>query len=324
MPEDYQLIKNLNPFSCASPQRVREAEYVIDVRDSLHSTIWGVCSTGDQLLVQDNAIAALTRSANDVRDQVIQTLSSYIELSTRMRTFEELFLTQVLHPGYQLRTLIEQRERLEAECERIRSGIERGDYLNTDEIRDDVRAVLRDAARDQWYEPPEDELALPDVVEENDLNSGLDEHAQHRILREFRRIVLPKVHADTSDAPFEVFDVVHSAYKRRDYVLMESFLIQYRGELGPYHENGQAVSLRQAMERLSEYRSALRRLERRLELLKGNMTASERDDSRQARQRMEQQNQEFRRAIDEEAERLLKLRSYLESLVSDLHSRKAD
>lgn len=266
-------------------------------------------------------ITGLIRRANEVRERVIRALSSYLELSKRMITFEELFQTQVLHAGHQLRAIIEQRRRLEAEYDRIRSGIERGDYRSASEISDDVQEVLREVRRDQWDEPPLGALVSPEL-HQDDLDGGLDENTKRIILRDFRRIVLPRVHSDTSDTPFEVFDAAHAVYQAKDYVLMESFVIQYRGELSCYHDSGEVVSLAQAKEWLGEYQSAAERLAWRLELLKKNMTDGELDNPREVQQRMAQQNREFLQAIDEESERLLKLRNCLERLIDQPHGGK--
>jgi chromosome segregation ATPase len=80
------------------------------------------------------------------------------------------------------------------------------------------------------------------------------------------------------------------------------------------------VTAEQARARLSGYRAAQRRLDRRLHALRRDATDAELTDSEEARRRMRRQSEEFRRAVDEEAERLEEIRGRLQALLS--HSRE--
>ena len=255
-------------------------------------------------------------ATNAVRLRVDRALQEYTELSERMRAFEDTFGAQVLHAAAQLHETIAHRKRLEAEYERIRAKLERGNYASPEELEDEVRSALvttetehPDARLDG--EPPDD--ARDDVTA--DLNEELDEATRARIVRDFKRIVLPSVHADTSDAPYAVFNVAYSAYKVRDYTLMEAFVIRYRGEVGICDQTGQTLTAEQARTRLSEYQAAERRLDRRVRALRREATDDELTDPEPARERMLRQSEEFRRAIDEETERLEEIRGRLQALL---------
>ncbi|WP_181785955.1 hypothetical protein [Streptomyces phytophilus] len=267
-----------------------------------------------RLVPRFRTTADLVEATNDVREQVVRGLAEYVGLAARMREFEDAFSAQVLHAAQQLHEVIGRRKHLEAELERIRSRIDRGGYGSADEIEDDVRAVL-DAARAD-AEAADADAASPGEAEEpaDATGDGLDEAARKRILRDFKRIVLPSVHADTSDTSFSDFDIAYSAYKARDFVLMEALVVQYRGPVGAAEDDGRTVTREEAEARLREYRAAARRLEDRLRALRREITQDERDHPEQTRQRMRERNEQIRRSIDAEAERVLLLRRRLETL----------
>jgi hypothetical protein len=259
----------------------------------------------------EHGTAARTRRANEVRGDVVRTLGSYIDVAARKQELEEAFLTRLLPAGYRLREAIDERRRLEAACRGIRAGIERGDYGDAGEIAAEVRRVLRHDAEPcdgSHHEEPRAAAGEPqDEPPDEPQDDGLDEAERRRILGDFKRIVLPKVHADTSEAPFEVFDAAHAAYRSKDHVLMEAFVIQYRGELAACDRD-----------RLARYRSAARRLRRRLRLLRESMAVpGELGDAYALRRRIDARHKELRRAIDGEAERVLRLRACLESLTTE-------
>ncbi|MGP4012450.1 hypothetical protein [Streptomyces sp. 4N124] len=268
-----------------------------------------------RLVPRFETTAALIQATNEVREQVVRALAAYIELSGRMREFEDTFSTQVLHAAQQLHDIIGQRRRLEAELDRIRTRIERDGYESAQEIEDDVHAVLTAEPDDAAETARHD--AAPDAEDEPiaDGDDGLDDAARKRIVRDFKRIVLPSVHADTSDASFAVFDVAYSAYKAKDYVVMEALVIQYRGEIGAEDDVGRTVLQEEAAARLSEYRAAARRLEERLRSVRRHVTDAEVHNPEETRLRMQQRNEQIRRAIDEEAEHVLELRRRLEALL---------
>ncbi|MGW0760297.1 hypothetical protein ACWD1Y_28095 [Streptomyces sp. NPDC002814] len=269
-----------------------------------------------RLVPRFETTAALIQATNEVREQVVRALATYVELSGRMREFEDTFSAQVLHAAQQLHDIIGQRRRLEAELDRIRTRIERDGYESAQEIEDDVHAVLT-AEPDDAAEAAR-HGAAPDAEDEpgaGDGDDGLDDAARKRIVRDFKRVVLPSVHADTSDASFAVFDVAYSAYKAKDYVVMEALVIQYRGEIGVEDDAGRTVLQEEAAARLGEYRAAARRLEERLRAVRRHVTDAEVHNPEETRLRMRQRNEQIRRAIDEEAEHVLELRRRLEALL---------
>ncbi|GAB2588062.1 hypothetical protein [Kribbella endophytica] len=261
-----------------------------------------------ELARDEFGVIGATKAANAVREQVVRTLEAYVGLSARMRRLEDAFRTQVMGAGYQLQQLIEERRRLEAELDRIRTRLADGEYADDAALAADVDAALVDTVPGPLNEDD------PTASAEQHSDDGLDELSRRRILREFKRIVLPKVHTDTSTAPPEEFEVAHAVYRERDYVLMEAFVLQYRGELGPYDDDGAELSTGQATDRLASYRAAARRLDDRLARLRADATEAELTVPDDAQHRIREQNQEFLRAIDEESATVMRLRTELENL----------
>lgn len=255
-----------------------------------------------------------------VRARVVRALEDYIELSDRMRRLEAAFSTQVMHTAARLHETIARRRRLEAEYERIRATLERGGYASAEALYEDVCEALvtvetehpdagtgADPVAGEGADaggPPEPADSFDRAVLAED-ERELDAAVKARIVRDFKRIVLPNVHADTSDAPYAVFDVAHSAYRARDYTLMEAFVIRF-----------QVVPAEDASAHLAQYLAAERRLDRRLRMLRQAAMFDELNDTEEAaNERMRRQSEEFRRAIDAESERLAEVRAALRALL---------
>ncbi|GAB3412067.1 hypothetical protein GCM10027569_29670 [Flindersiella endophytica] len=265
-------------------------------------------------------MADKVREIDNVRARVVLALEDYIALSDRMRRLEAAFSVQVLHTAARLHETIARRRTLEAEYERIRGKLERGGYASAEALYEEVCEALvtvetehpdGDEAGAEPQSGAEGDAAAPDTSGAFDRSAlaedekELDAAVKARIVRDFKRIVLPNVHADTSDTPYAVFDVAHSAYKARDYTLMEAFVIRFR-----------ILPDQEVCSHLAQYLAAERRLDRRLRTLRQAATFDELNDTEEAaNQRMRQQSEEFRRAIDEECERLAEVRGALRALL---------
>lgn len=262
----------------------------------------------------------LVQEVNEIRTRIIATLSEYSQLSSVMSDFENMFLSHVLLPSYQLQLTIQKRRFLEREYNRIHEAIEQGIYINPGEVENDVRQTLKHAEVAYAYKEGEqtDEslkaMSPTAVLESVEPDTVIDEKKKEELVKEFKRIVIPKVHTDTSEAPFEVFNSVYEAYRKRDYLLMEAFIIQYRGELSSKVGEDTLIFLDLVTTYSREYPSVLERLEKRIEKLKQDMTVKEIENPEEIQIQMKKQNREIRKAIYEEAEQILHLRSCLENL----------
>lgn len=264
-------------------------------------------------------IGSLVEECNELRDRILAILDEHNQLSSRMNELEEMFLTFVVLPGSQLRTVTQRRKFLEREYNRIRQAIEQGSYLSPEEIDHDIEQTLRHAEVAYDYDIGETDESLkamsPGVVlEPIEVDAVIDDEEKQELVREFKRIVMPQVHPDTSDAPFEVFDTVYKAYEKRDYLLMEVFIIEYRGGIVQPPGEDLLAFFDLVGTYSQRYRSVLERLQKRVEKLRQDMASQDMENPQKVRLRMERHNKEIRKAIYEESERIIHLRGCLEDL----------
>lgn len=257
-----------------------------------------------KLVRRGETVADPVRATNRLRDHIVSALARYFELSARMRDFENTFGRQVLQAAARLREIVASRHALQVDCARIRARLAGAGYASVEEVEADISSVL---SEDRGVCTAAIGTVLDADPGPGDEGADLDPATKDRITREFKRIVLPAVHADTSGEPFPVFDAVYNAYRARDYVVMEALVIQYRGAPNA--------------DRLTEYRAAQRRLDARLRATGRHATDSELRDPADARRRMAARHQQIRRAIDEQAEHIEQLRRSLETLLGDIRGR---
>jgi hypothetical protein len=264
---------------------------------------------------------SLVQEINEIRTHIIATLAEYNHLSSMMSKFENMFLAYVVLPGHQLHLTVQKRKFLEEEYNRIRRAIVQNMYVNEEEIENEVRQALRNAEVAFAYTEGEQsseslETMSPIAGLETTESEGvIDDKKKEGILKDFKRIVFPKVHADTANVPFEIFDTAHKAYKRKDYLLMEAFIIQYRGDLSQNVADDLLIFSDIVITCSHEYPLVLEKLERRIEKLKQDAMTRELENPEEIQMQMERQNREIRNAIYEEAEKILDLRSRLEDLL---------
>lgn len=257
--------------------------------------------------------AAIVRDTKDTQDAVTSILIKYLELSESMRAFEDTFSTQILSTASELFSARTRRKRLEAAYENIRVGINNGEYEDDDQLQKAVDDTLKliDVDLDDLHRTP---VLKPNGNDDDEF----DPVSKERIYRAFRRIVLPRVYPDTSDADYSEFEAAFTAYETRDYTLMEAFVIRYWDDIG-LEEDGNVLTTAQLKTRLKEYQAAQNRLENRLNVLRREVTTTELRAPEQARRRLEEQGQKFRQAILEEADRIRELQDSLRSLTIATH-----
>jgi hypothetical protein len=249
---------------------------------------------------------AIVRETKDVREAVVSMLEMYLELSAKMQEFEDIFSIKILSAAAELFAIRTRRKRLEIAVRRIQTRHADGEYGSEDELKDDIETAL------EFPDVVEDPTAM-EAPPDGD-GAELDAITKERIHRAFRRIVLPRVHSDTSDADVSEFEVAWSAYKSRDYTLMEAFVIRYQDDIG-VSEGDRRLTPAELRERLKAYQKAHRRLDRRLAVLQQEVTVAEIKAPEWARERIEVQAEKFRQSILEEAERIRDLEEALESLL---------
>lgn len=261
---------------------------------------------------------SLIKEINQTRTKMLNILDEYNQLLSNMSEYENMFLTHVIFPGYQLQLTIQKRKYLEREYKRIQKLIKSKLYSDPEQLRTDIRQIITDAEVQFAYKENEHVEVREDLKAKSpttgllyiDADTMLDEQKKEEIIREFKRVVIPQVHSDTSDTPFEVFNNVYTVYKKEDYLLMQAFTIQYRGEISADHK----VDVDTLKTYSQEYSSVLERFEKRIKKLKWDITIKELENPEVVQQEIKRQNREIRKAIYDESERILHIINQLEVL----------
>jgi len=260
-------------------------------------------------------------NAKDVRRRINELLDEYTRLAVRMSELENTFMTYVLLPGYQLQLAVKKREFLEGEHSRIRANIQRNAYSSTEEIIRDVRrsvshAEVEFAGRDLPDRDHETVFRSPAAgLDPGDQDFDLTEEDKTAIMAEFKRAVIPRVHADTSDAPFEEFNSVLAVYRKKDFLLMKAYVIRYADEFVPAQGEPEKGFVERIVRATAGDRRVFEKLAARIEGLKRNMTAQELENQDEVLRQIKNQNREIQKAIYREAEELLRLQNLLEELI---------
>lgn len=300
----------------------KRAQYGSDVPKDIWEELIQVSRSLDR--EEGKALAAVrvkTKYINDLRTKIVETLDQYNHWREQMREVEKLFLTNIVRPGYRLKQAVRQREHLEEEYRRIRRRVENESYEGLEELEIDIRGVLThsDTAFEADQESFEDEvlkekefLPMPDEIDVDDI---VDEFEKDNLVSDFKRVVLPSVHPDTSDTSEDVFQNVFEVYERRDYVLMEAYTVQYKGEIEPDPEEDPIEFLEETGDYQERLQRLLGRLKRRVEHLIRDLTPKELEDPDHLREEFHQQREEIRQRTQEESESILRLRGELQDLI---------
>ena len=265
----------------------------------------------------------LAGEVNQLRGEIMTQLSDYNHWRDQIRQVEEQFLLYIVRPGYQLKLAVRQRERLEQAYQRIYEGIQREGYPNQEELAADIHRVLaHDAAASEVQEDvPDETLEQEESLYDTLINVTVDDVeeaiSREELVKEFKRIVIPKIHPDTSNTSNEVFINVYESYKKGDPLLMEAYIAEYRGEIAPEKEADVLESFDQINNLWKRYQRLLIRLARRFEGLKKDLTQQELENPEKIKPKFADQRQEILSRIQDEAEKILYWRGKIEGLLKD-------
>jgi hypothetical protein len=261
------------------------------------------------------------KTLNFLREQVNSTLEEYLDLCVKMSESERSFFTEVVLPGQQLKLTTEKRKFIEKEYTRICENIEWGVYTKRKEIETDVKETMHRAeiefviGDERGEQDTEIEKSPLLQLEKDDPNDIYDEEEKKEILREFKQIVIPKVHSDTSDTRFEVFDLVMRIYKQRDYLLMQAFTIKYLDEITLAESTNELTEYRDTLKKYSsDWPIVLDRLKARVEKAKEEMSPKELENPEKVKKQLRNQNREIRQALYAEVERIADLMNRMDEL----------
>src|SRR4030042_2321331 len=246
-----------------------------------------------------------------------------------MRNIEDQFMANIVRPGYHLKKAIRQREYLEHEYDRMYKNILNACYSDPLELEQEIRRVIsvgKVEEEAQSYEEYEEH-----IQEENtslaytwmDVDDLIDEFNKEELIKEFKRIVLPAVHPDTSTTPVEVFKTVYEVYKKEDPLLMEAYIIEYRGEITTKEDADPLEDLDKASTSLKRYQRVAVWMQRRIARVKKEISTLELDHPEKVQENMQIQRQEIIKRIQHESEQILYWREQIEGLVKVLRAQDA-
>ena len=265
---------------------------------------------------------------NQARAAVMALLTEYNAWRERMRQVEELFLANILRPGRHLKQAVHQRQLLQREYQRMRAAIQREGYADQQALEADIRQVLErgDLALDAPAEPPQDEPAPDEAPAERlarlNVDDLLEAISREELVKEFKRVVLPAIHPDTSSTSPEVFKAVFEVYQKGDWLLMEAYILEYRGQVEAERDTDPLECLDELLKTQEQCQRLLQNLQERVERLKADLTAEEVEDPEKLRQNLLRQRQEILARIQSEAEGILDWRAKIEGLVKEYHQRR--
>ncbi|MBG0787582.1 MAG: hypothetical protein H0S79_21040 [Anaerolineaceae bacterium] len=258
---------------------------------------------------------------NDLRQKIVGSLEQFNQWQKAMREMEKLFLVNFVRPGFILKQAVRQREYLASALIRLRTRIINHEFQSLSDLDNAIQNVLSHSEHGFVADQRsfEDEEVQPEsfwkMVQELDPQQLVESVNEDQIERDFRKIVLPAVHPDTSDTPVDIFLTVKTVYEQSDYLLMEAYVAKYRGET----ILEEAADLRETREMLEEqehqYHSLAERLDRRLNALKKELTAAELEDSEKVKELLHEQRDEIKKLIQAETEKIFDLRSQIMDLV---------
>jgi hypothetical protein len=258
---------------------------------------------------------------NQLQEQITGKITDYNHWQQRMREVEKLFLVNILRPGYVLKQAKRQRKYLEKAYADIRAGIVERRYHTLQEVEAHIRKIL--VHGEHAFEADDRSFTDEQVQEQNlwqlaeDLDPIMNTEAEEedQILQDFKRIVLPAVHPDTSETPKDTFLTVFNAYKEQDYLLMEAYVAQYRGKLS-IDERQDPLEVEQSLTQFQQkYHRLTGRLDRRLGTLMKELTPEELEDSEKIKEHLHKQREELRKLIQIETEKIFDLREKFDGLI---------
>jgi hypothetical protein len=263
---------------------------------------------------------SIMENVNKIRSQILKTLDKYNLLCDKMAQFEELFLINIIRPGNSLRQATLQKDYLEQEYERIQSAIEKEEYACREDLEADIQFVLLNRetiGNETITKTDKDQREKEELLkrlDEIDVDDVIDAIRIDKIITEFKTIVLPAVHPDTSETPDDVFEVVFDVYEKTDILLMESYLVKYRGEVKSDPGSDPINNLEGLLNTEKHYMQVFSQLNERFARLKLDVTTQEVKNPEDVQAKMQQQRIEILKRIQDEAEKINFWREKIENL----------
>jgi hypothetical protein len=266
---------------------------------------------------------------NHARTQIITSLEEFMHLQKQMRDIEDQFMVNIVRPGYHLKKAIRQREYLEGEYDRIYKKILRAGYGDLLELEQEIRRVISAGKVEeeaQSYEEHEEQTQAENpslAYQWMDVDDLLEIISKEELIKEFKRVVLPATHPDTSTTPVDVFITVNEVYKKEDLLLMEAYIIEYRGEITDKQDTDPLEDLDKVSKLLKRYQLVAVWMQRRVAWVKEEISTQELDQPEKVQDNMKIHRQEILNRIQNESEQILYWREQIEGLIEVFRTREA-
>lgn len=273
----------------------------------------------EQALQQINNNTAV--EINQLRNHIVDTLDKYNRWRKQMREMEISFMANILRPGYVLKQAIRQKAYLEREYTRIRRGIIDGNYSNIQELEAEIQLVLThsdhafDADERSLRDEHRQEKSLVELTQEINAQDFIEDQNETDIIQNFKRIVLPAVHPDTSETDPEKFLTVFESYATEDFLLMEAYVVEYRGEVAIDDQDDPIKAREKLSKYQQDYHRLAGRLDRKLQSLQKDLTKEELEDPQKLQQHLNEQRESLQKLIQDETQMIFSLREKIEGLI---------
>lgn len=265
---------------------------------------------------------------NEERLSIIKMLDEFMNIRQRMREIEDQFMANIVRPGFHLKRAIQHREFLDNEYRRMFTKILHEGYADLVDLEKEIRRVLSTGENEEASTGETEEEEISDdtskkIYDISDMDEFLNLISKEELIKEFKRVVLPAVHPDTSTTPVETFKTIYEVYEKGDVLLMEGYIIQYRGNIAAEKDTDPLENLDKARELLKQYRHTSTRIQHRLRRLQGESTKQELEHPEILQENMLKQRNEILRRIQHESEMILLLRGKIEGLTREYRDRHA-
>jgi hypothetical protein len=273
----------------------------------------------EQSLLQINRETA--SEINHLRAQIIETLDKYNHWRKQMREMEISFLTNIVRPGYVLKQAIRQKAYLEKEYARMRTGIVDGEYESIQALEADIRRTLThgdhafEADERSFRDEHRQEKSLVELAQEINAQDFVEDMYEVQIIQNFKRIVLPAIHPDTSDTNPETFLTVFEAYASEDFLLMEAYVAQYQGDIDIDNQDDPVKVQDRLSEYQRDYHRLVSRIDRKLQSLQKDLTKEELEDPEKLQKHLIKQREQLSQLIRDETLIVFDLREKIEGLI---------
>jgi len=258
----------------------------------------------------------LANRINNTRAKIITLFDRTCKLIEQMSDIEQLFHSQVIVPGAQLKILIEKRRFLEGEYSRIRDNLENMLFSDHDTLEKEIKNILQEADIGFIYDQA-DKKGDENTVSGQSYDAwdtGLDEQIKIEVINTFRKVVLPKIHPDTSRTETEEYNRIMDMYKNKDYLLIEICIVKYQDEIEPDRENPEQF-FEQYFSYFGKYSDLLDKLVIRINRTRKEVTQKESQDPELVREEITDQHNAIRKRINTEIKKISVLRKRLEYLL---------